>query len=50
MVLVVILFWSCCLLQTYVYVLYPVLVAALAARYGKVRCTAAMHFRPSQSL
>src|ERR1700733_331142 len=35
MVFVVILFWSCCLLLTYVYVLYPVLVAALAARYGR---------------
>jgi cellulose synthase/poly-beta-1,6-N-acetylglucosamine synthase-like glycosyltransferase len=35
MVLVVILFWSCCLLLTYVYVLYPVLVSAFAARYGK---------------
>ena len=35
MVFVVILFWSCCLLLTYVYVLYPVLVTALAARYGR---------------
>jgi cellulose synthase/poly-beta-1,6-N-acetylglucosamine synthase-like glycosyltransferase len=35
MVLVVILFWSCCLLLTYVYVLYPALVTAFAARYGK---------------
>jgi cellulose synthase/poly-beta-1,6-N-acetylglucosamine synthase-like glycosyltransferase len=35
MVLVVILFWSCCLLLTYVYVLYPVLVTAFAARFGK---------------
>jgi hypothetical protein len=26
MVFVVILFWSCCLLLTYVYVLYPALV------------------------
>jgi cellulose synthase/poly-beta-1,6-N-acetylglucosamine synthase-like glycosyltransferase len=35
MVLVVILFWSCCLLLTYVYVLYPALVTAFAARYGR---------------
>jgi cellulose synthase/poly-beta-1,6-N-acetylglucosamine synthase-like glycosyltransferase len=35
MVFVVILFWSCCLLLTYVYVLYPALVTALAARYGR---------------
>jgi len=35
MVFVVILFWSCCLLLTYVYVLYPPLVTALAARYGR---------------
>jgi cellulose synthase/poly-beta-1,6-N-acetylglucosamine synthase-like glycosyltransferase len=35
MVFVVILFWSCCLLLTYVYVLYPALVSALAARYGR---------------
>jgi cellulose synthase/poly-beta-1,6-N-acetylglucosamine synthase-like glycosyltransferase len=35
MVLVVILFWSCCLLLTYVYVLYPALVGVLAARYGR---------------
>ena len=35
MVFVIILFWSCCLLLTYVYVLYPALVAALAARHGK---------------
>jgi cellulose synthase/poly-beta-1,6-N-acetylglucosamine synthase-like glycosyltransferase len=35
MVFVVILFWSCCLLLTYVYVLYPTLVTALAARYGR---------------
>lgn len=34
MIFVVILFWSCCLLLAYVYVLYPVLVTALAARYG----------------
>jgi cellulose synthase/poly-beta-1,6-N-acetylglucosamine synthase-like glycosyltransferase len=34
MVFVVILFWSCCLLLTYVYVLYPAFVTALAARYG----------------
>jgi cellulose synthase/poly-beta-1,6-N-acetylglucosamine synthase-like glycosyltransferase len=34
MVFVVILFWSCCLLLTYVYVLYPALVTACAARYG----------------
>ena len=47
MVLVVILFWSCCLLLTYVYVLYPVLVTALAARYGRP-CAAAMRFLPSQ--
>lgn len=36
MVIVVILFWSCCLLLTYVYVLYPALVAALAVRYGRL--------------
>ena len=35
MVFVVILFWSCCLLLTYVYVLYPALVSAFAARYGR---------------
>jgi cellulose synthase/poly-beta-1,6-N-acetylglucosamine synthase-like glycosyltransferase len=35
MVFVVILFWSCCLLLTYVYVLYPALVTAFAARYGR---------------
>ena len=35
MLFVVILFWSCCLLLTYVYVLYPALVTAFAARYGK---------------
>jgi cellulose synthase/poly-beta-1,6-N-acetylglucosamine synthase-like glycosyltransferase len=35
MVFVVIAFWSCCLLLTYVYVLYPALVSALAARYGR---------------
>jgi cellulose synthase/poly-beta-1,6-N-acetylglucosamine synthase-like glycosyltransferase len=35
MVFVVILFWSCCLLLTYVYVLYPALVTAFATRYGK---------------
>jgi cellulose synthase/poly-beta-1,6-N-acetylglucosamine synthase-like glycosyltransferase len=35
MVLVVILFWSCCLLLTYVYVLYPALVSVLAARFGR---------------
>jgi cellulose synthase/poly-beta-1,6-N-acetylglucosamine synthase-like glycosyltransferase len=35
MILVVILFWSCCLLLTYVYVLYPALVTAFAARYGR---------------
>jgi cellulose synthase/poly-beta-1,6-N-acetylglucosamine synthase-like glycosyltransferase len=35
MVFVVILFWSCCLLLTYVYVLYPALVSALAERYGR---------------
>jgi cellulose synthase/poly-beta-1,6-N-acetylglucosamine synthase-like glycosyltransferase len=35
MVLVVILFWSCCLLLVYVYVLYPALVTAFAARYGR---------------
>lgn len=35
MLFVVILFWSCCLLLTYVYVLYPALVTALAARYGR---------------
>lgn len=35
MVFVVILFWSCCLLLTYVYVLYPALVTALAARYAR---------------
>jgi cellulose synthase/poly-beta-1,6-N-acetylglucosamine synthase-like glycosyltransferase len=35
MVFVVILFWSCCLLLTYVYVLYPALVTALAAQYGR---------------
>jgi cellulose synthase/poly-beta-1,6-N-acetylglucosamine synthase-like glycosyltransferase len=35
MVLVVILFWSCCLLLTYVYVLYPALVTTFAARYGR---------------
>jgi cellulose synthase/poly-beta-1,6-N-acetylglucosamine synthase-like glycosyltransferase len=32
---VVILFWSCCLLLTYVYVLYPAFVTAFAARYGR---------------
>jgi cellulose synthase/poly-beta-1,6-N-acetylglucosamine synthase-like glycosyltransferase len=35
MVFVVILFWSCCLLLTYVYVLYPALVTAFAARFGR---------------
>jgi len=35
MVFVVILFWSSCLLLAYVYVLYPALVTALAARYGR---------------
>jgi cellulose synthase/poly-beta-1,6-N-acetylglucosamine synthase-like glycosyltransferase len=35
MVFVVIVFWSCCLLLTYVYVLYPALVSTLAARYGR---------------
>ena len=35
MVFVVILFWSCCVLLTYVYVLYPALVTAFAARYGR---------------
>jgi cellulose synthase/poly-beta-1,6-N-acetylglucosamine synthase-like glycosyltransferase len=35
MVFVVILFWSCCLLLTYVYVLYPAIVMVLAARYGR---------------
>lgn len=35
MVFVVILFWSCCLLLTYVYVLYPVLVTVLAGHYGR---------------
>jgi cellulose synthase/poly-beta-1,6-N-acetylglucosamine synthase-like glycosyltransferase len=35
MVLVVILFWSCCLLLAYVYVLYPALVTVFAARYGR---------------
>jgi cellulose synthase/poly-beta-1,6-N-acetylglucosamine synthase-like glycosyltransferase len=35
MVFVVTLFWSCCLLLTYVYVLYPALVGTLAARYGR---------------
>ena len=35
MVFVVILFWSCCLLLTYVYMLYPALVSAFAARYGR---------------
>ena len=35
MLFVVILFWSCCLLLAYVYVLYPILVTALAARYGR---------------
>jgi cellulose synthase/poly-beta-1,6-N-acetylglucosamine synthase-like glycosyltransferase len=35
MVFAVILFWSCCLLLMYVYVLYPRLVTAFAARYGK---------------
>jgi cellulose synthase/poly-beta-1,6-N-acetylglucosamine synthase-like glycosyltransferase len=34
MLFVVILFWSCCLLLSYVYVLYPVIVGALARRYG----------------
>ena len=28
-------FWTCCALLLYVYVLYPVLVRALAARFGK---------------
>jgi len=32
---VVILFWTCCALLAYVYVLYPALVAAFASRYGK---------------
>jgi cellulose synthase/poly-beta-1,6-N-acetylglucosamine synthase-like glycosyltransferase len=35
MAFAVILFWSCCLLLTYVYVLYPAFVTALAARYGR---------------
>ena len=35
MAFVVILFWTCCALLTYVYVLYPALVGAFAARYGK---------------
>jgi cellulose synthase/poly-beta-1,6-N-acetylglucosamine synthase-like glycosyltransferase len=35
MVFVIILFWSCCLILTYVYVLYPALVTALARRYGR---------------
>lgn len=35
MSLIVILFWTCCALLAYVYLLYPALVAALAARYGK---------------
>jgi cellulose synthase/poly-beta-1,6-N-acetylglucosamine synthase-like glycosyltransferase len=35
MLFVIVLFWSCCLLLTYVYVLYPVLVAFLAKRYGR---------------
>lgn len=35
MVFVVVLFWSCFVLLTYVYVLYPVLVTALAARFGR---------------
>jgi cellulose synthase/poly-beta-1,6-N-acetylglucosamine synthase-like glycosyltransferase len=34
MLFVVILFWSCCLLLTYVYVFYPALVSGLAARFG----------------
>jgi cellulose synthase/poly-beta-1,6-N-acetylglucosamine synthase-like glycosyltransferase len=32
---VVTLFWTCCALLAYVYVLYPALVAAFASRYGK---------------
>jgi cellulose synthase/poly-beta-1,6-N-acetylglucosamine synthase-like glycosyltransferase len=35
MTFIVIFFWTCCALLTYVYVLYPALVAALASRYGK---------------
>lgn len=35
MSLIAILFWTCCALLAYVYVLYPALVAALAARYGR---------------
>ncbi|MGB9329778.1 MAG: glycosyltransferase family 2 protein [Steroidobacteraceae bacterium] len=35
MAFVVILFWTCCALLAYVYVLYPLSVAAFAARYGK---------------
>jgi cellulose synthase/poly-beta-1,6-N-acetylglucosamine synthase-like glycosyltransferase len=35
MVFEVMLFWSCCLLLTYVYVLYPPLVTVFAARYGR---------------
>src|SRR5579862_6244898 len=43
MVFVVILFWSCCLLLTYVYVLYPALVTLFAARFGRpVRCGEAL--------